>query len=350
MIEFIDYLTPVIGALFLSVLTFIAMFLVRNEKRKQDEAKKSSAELSYMREYFERELNRLNSKLMSNDDRWKEVNHLLLSYEPKFDREYFQVSQPTLSRFFVDVGVDPNSTLPDPKLIFVLTPFLKDYEPTFNHISEICENLGFHCIRGDEEFVRGNVFKYILEKIISSRLVIANLDGRNPNVMYELGIAHAIGKPTILVAKRTTDVPFDIKSNYMVLYSELDELGESLKSTIGKFLVDSQVWKFVISKRMNGEYQFNLKANNGATILASEGYSDMDSCLRAVGLVRTYGSSSGNYEISRSRYGKYYFVLKSPNGQAIGSSEMYESIGGARDAVAKMLDHSSSATVTNHNI
>jgi uncharacterized protein len=88
--------------------------------------------------------------------------------------------------------------------------------------------------------------------------------------------------------------------------------------------------KFVITNRTNGEYQFNLKAGNGQTILASEGYTTKAACLNGVESVKKNSQDDARYEKKESSNGKYYFSLKSTNGQIIGSSEMYESTS-ARD-------------------
>lgn len=88
--------------------------------------------------------------------------------------------------------------------------------------------------------------------------------------------------------------------------------------------------KFVITTRTNGEYQFNLKAGNGQTILASEGYTTKAACLNGVESVKKNSQDDARFEKKESTNGKYYFSLKSTNGQIIGSSEMYESVS-ARD-------------------
>lgn len=61
---------------------------------------------------------------------------------------------------------------------------------------------------------------------MESRYVIANLNGRNPNVYYELGIAQAIGKPVILIADVSSykEIPFDLQSNRLLLYRNEGEL------------------------------------------------------------------------------------------------------------------------------
>ena len=47
--------------------------------------------------------------------------------------------------------------------------------------------------------------------ICRSRIIIADCTGRNPNVFYEIGIAHTVGKPVILIAQNSKDVPFDLR-------------------------------------------------------------------------------------------------------------------------------------------
>lgn len=88
--------------------------------------------------------------------------------------------------------------------------------------------------------------------------------------------------------------------------------------------------KFVITKRSNGEFQFNLKAGNGQTILTSEGYSSKSNCENGVESVKKNAQDDSRFEKKTSSNSKYYFSLKAVNGQIIGSSEMYESAS-ARD-------------------
>lgn len=95
-------------------------------------------------------------------------------------------------------------------------------------------------------------------------------------------------------------------------------------------LIQEIMGKFVISTRANGEFQFNLKAGNGQTILASEGYTTKSACENGIESVKKNSQDDARYEKKESSNGKYYFSLKATNGQIIGSSEMYESTA-ARD-------------------
>nr|WP_294931929.1 YegP family protein [uncultured Flavobacterium sp.] len=91
--------------------------------------------------------------------------------------------------------------------------------------------------------------------------------------------------------------------------------------------------KFVITKRANGEFQFNLKAGNGQTILTSEGYSTKAACSNGIESVKTNSKDDSRYDKKESSNGKFYFTLKASNGQIIGSSEMYESASGRDNGI-----------------
>ena len=103
--------------------------------------------------------------------------------------------------------------------------------------------------------------------------------------------------------------------------------------------------KFVISKRKNGEFQFNLKAGNGQTILASEGYSAKSSCENGIESVKKNAAEDSNYERKNSSSGKFHFNLKAGNGQVIGSSEMYESAAGMENGIESVKKNAPDATV-----
>jgi uncharacterized protein YegP (UPF0339 family) len=83
--------------------------------------------------------------------------------------------------------------------------------------------------------------------------------------------------------------------------------------------------KFEIYKDKGGEFRFRLKASNGQTILASEGYKAKPSCLSGAESVKKNASSDAQYERKQTQAGKFMFNLKSSNGQVIGTSESYES-------------------------
>ncbi|RED22528.1 hypothetical protein BD847_3158 [Flavobacterium cutihirudinis] len=91
--------------------------------------------------------------------------------------------------------------------------------------------------------------------------------------------------------------------------------------------------KFVITKRTNGEFQFNLKAGNGQTILASEGYTTKAAATNGIESVKTNSQDDGRFDRKESSNGKPYFNLKASNGQIIGTSEMYESVAARENGI-----------------
>lgn len=103
--------------------------------------------------------------------------------------------------------------------------------------------------------------------------------------------------------------------------------------------------KFTITKRTNGEFQFNLKATNGQTILSSEGYSSKDGCKNGIDSVRTNAPNDARYDRKVSINGKYYFNLTASNGQVIGTSELYESTTGRDNGIDSVKTNAPQATV-----
>ncbi|OYX82652.1 MAG: hypothetical protein B7Y83_14110 [Flavobacteriales bacterium 32-34-25] len=103
--------------------------------------------------------------------------------------------------------------------------------------------------------------------------------------------------------------------------------------------------KFVITKRVNGEFQFNLKAANGQAILASEGYTTKTACDNGIESVRKNAQEDGRFERKDSSNGKYYFNLKATNGQIIGNSEMYESVASRENGIESVKKNAPDAVV-----
>ena len=93
------------------------------------------------------------------------------------------------------------------------------------------------------------------------------------------------------------------------------------------------------------EYRFRLKAGNGQTILASEGYSAKAGCLNGIESVRTNSQDDSKYDRKKSSNGKHYFNLKASNGQVIGTSEMYESSSGMENGIESVKTNAPKATV-----
>ena len=102
--------------------------------------------------------------------------------------------------------------------------------------------------------------------------------------------------------------------------------------------------KFIISVRRNGEYQFNLKADNGQVILTSEGYNAKAGCLNGIESVKKNAPDDKLYDRKTASNGKFYFNLKAANSQVIGTSEMYNEESGRENGIESVKRNAPSAT------
>ena len=108
--------------------------------------------------------------------------------------------------------------------IFVMMPFAEPFDTLYKDvIRPVAEDqLGFEILRVDEIQAPGIILDDIQRQIAGSHAVVAEISTRNPNVFYELGYAHALEKPTILLVRKqdSGDVPFDIKGYRAIHYDD----------------------------------------------------------------------------------------------------------------------------------
>ncbi len=103
--------------------------------------------------------------------------------------------------------------------------------------------------------------------------------------------------------------------------------------------------KFVVSKKSNGEYQFNLILESGKVILTSGGFTDRESCEKAIDSVRNYARDYSRYERKTSSENKSYFNLKAGNGKVIATSELYDAASGRDSGVASVNQYAPTAKI-----
>lgn len=136
--------------------------------------------------------------------------------------------------FYKNLNIDIDSEVVINNQIMCIMPFLDDYDDVYRVITESSRQQGFNCIRTDQENKPGNLLQYIVKTIVESQLLIAVIDNRNPNVFYEMGIAHSLGKSVILVCQQrdSSKVPFDIQSNRVLFYEDLTDLSEKMNKSL----------------------------------------------------------------------------------------------------------------------
>ncbi len=125
---------------------------------------------------------------------------------------------------------------------FVIMQYTKVYNQLYDEVIEPTVKMErIHCIRADREFTTGLVTTKIAQYIEKSAFIIADITPDNPNVFYELGYAHAINKPVILLSNlKRKKVPFDINNYDKLTYENnsngRQELKGKLKECIKKVL------------------------------------------------------------------------------------------------------------------
>lgn len=106
------------------------------------------------------------------------------------------------------------------KNAFVLMPFAEEFMDVYRYlIADGLKIAGYNVKRADDIKSQNNIIGDIVEGIVSSDLIVADLTGANPNVYYELGIAHALNKKVILLTQEIDELPFDLRSYRVVSYS-----------------------------------------------------------------------------------------------------------------------------------
>jgi hypothetical protein len=219
--------------------SFLTAYLIKRKVRY--DADEHRVHLEKLRESIEAQLYSLNEKLVGTEGRWRDANHLLISTQNSQRADIAFRPELSPNSLLQSAGLTPADIQVDANLVFVLTPFHRKYKGHFDAVAEVCRQYKFKVLRGDEEYIAGDVFPHILKLIATAHLVIAIADGRNPNVFYELGVAHAFGKPTILIARAPTDVPFDIRARRVIFYDDFGDLKHKLGTELARAIASPEV-------------------------------------------------------------------------------------------------------------
>jgi len=107
-----------------------------------------------------------------------------------------------------------------PPTAFVIMQFSAPFNELYTDvIAPVCAKHGIETVRADDTCGPGLILADVVGRIHESTMIIAEITPPNQNVFYELGYAHALGKPTILIASRGKELPFDV-SGFRTLFYE----------------------------------------------------------------------------------------------------------------------------------
>jgi hypothetical protein len=105
--------------------------------------------------------------------------------------------------------------------VFVLMPFSSEFDSVYRYgIKAAAADVGVDCQRVDEQIFAEGILVRVYTEIARADVVVADMTGCNPNVFYEVGYAHALNKPVILVTRDATHIPFDLKHTQHIVYGK----------------------------------------------------------------------------------------------------------------------------------
>ena len=105
-----------------------------------------------------------------------------------------------------------------PTLASAMMPFSDGFNAVYDTIRQASEGVGLRCRRADDIWENAAIIQDVVALIDRSRMVVCDCSGRNPNVFYEVGIAHTLGREVILITQNDDDIPFDLRHIRYIRY------------------------------------------------------------------------------------------------------------------------------------
>lgn len=128
---------------------------------------------------------------------------------------------------------------PDPKAVAAMMPFA-GFDSVYLALQEVVAEVGGVCVRADNIWKHNAIIDDIVDLIARSRVIVCDVTNRNPNVFYEMGLAHMLGRQVVIITQNPADVPFDVSHLRYVHYlnnSEgIDALKDALKDRLRNLL------------------------------------------------------------------------------------------------------------------
>ncbi|MBL7668869.1 MAG: hypothetical protein JNM39_00155 [Bdellovibrionaceae bacterium] len=162
--------------------------------------------------------------------------------EFEFSRNHWAVKDVNLYRFLLR-NVRPRRQRPlvfqipeheniEPTLVSAMMPFDAGFSDVYAAIREATEKVGLKCRRADDIWENAAIIQDVVSLIDRSRIIVCDCTGRNPNVFYEAGIAHTLGREVILITQSEQDIPFDLRHLRYVRYLNNGEGRQALVTAL----------------------------------------------------------------------------------------------------------------------
>jgi hypothetical protein len=117
-------------------------------------------------------------------------------------------------------------------LVSVMMPFNNEFTPVLEALKSATASLEWRCVRADDIWENNAIIQDIVDIIAKARVVVCDCTGKNPNVFYEIGIAHSLGKEVILITQSENDIPFDLRHLRYIQYLRNGEGLQTLSKNV----------------------------------------------------------------------------------------------------------------------
>ena len=243
-------ITPTVLAMFCALVSLLValvaiVVLGRSNHRFKNYEKTIGDLISPQRGYVENIVYNSSLPLTKDLGFLTDSNHILFDASAGKDM-IIRTKLPDFS-FFEDMGLFLPEVTVNKRMAMCLMPFNRKFDKTKTIIAESCLEAGYEFHRSDDELLADNtdIRKAIVRMILEAQVVIAVLDGRNPNVFYEIGIAHSMGKLVLMVVNLSREdnnkrQEVDLLSNRLITYNNPSELKEKLVKTLNAIHSDER--------------------------------------------------------------------------------------------------------------
>ena len=115
-----------------------------------------------------------------------------------------------------------------------MMPFNTEFNDTYEAIKKVTDHMSLECLRADDIWDNSTFMQDIFDLIYCAKIIVVDFTGRNPNVLYETGIAHTLGKTVIPITQSLDDIPSDLGHHRALKYLPNNQGYQNLSTELNK--------------------------------------------------------------------------------------------------------------------
>lgn len=165
--------------------------------------------------------------------------------------------------------------------VFAIMPFAKKFDTLYREVIKVAfEEHDYSVARADDILSHQNVLKDIIGSIFNADLIVVEITMPNQNVYYELGIAHALNKPTIILTQNIDKLPFDLRNQRVIPYSSSSQELIILREQLSEIAKQHKLGKVTFGNPVN-DY-LALSGNTSRSYITSNSMTEKNGTISHV--------------------------------------------------------------------